>query len=41
MTNGSARKRANPTRKRAEAPITTAGGLMIGYPVNSLWFGPQ
>jgi hypothetical protein len=38
MIKGSARKRANPTRKRAEAPITAAERLMIGDPVHSLWF---
>jgi hypothetical protein len=41
MIKGSARKRANPTRKRAEAPSMAAGRMMIGDPLHSLWFGPQ
>jgi hypothetical protein len=41
MITASTRKRANPTRKRAETPITAPGRLMIGDPVHTLWFGTQ
>jgi hypothetical protein len=41
VIKGSARKRANLTRKRAEVPIMAAGRLMIGDPVHPVWFGPQ